>query len=361
MTIREAIGRAKRLAGRLIRLIGHPVTWLVGRLAGRTRFGSALFYLFCSRSFTREQHAVLVGRLRYNTDATAPGETSALLRRNIHRLEKGLAMFPRREVFGIDYINETVACYERMASLKVDEPSPPSMELRWASAVLNEFFRVAARDAAIDGARERFARLAGPHNADSAAFLPRKPDLTEQPPLAWERLRDLATRRRSVRWFRPGPVRRDIIDRAIMVAGASPSACNRQPFLFHIFDEEPLVRKVARIPMGTGGYEDNIPGIAVIVGQLRNFFSDRDRHLIYIDGALAAMSFILALEAQGVSSCCINWPDIESREQELTDLLKLDPDERPVMCIAFGYADPNGLVASSPKKPLEQLRRYNRK
>jgi hypothetical protein len=37
----------------------------------------------------------------------------------------------------------------------------------------------------------------------------------------------------------------------------------------------------------------------------------------------------------------------------------LEADERPVMCIAVGYPDPDGLVAYSQKKPLGQLRRYN--
>ncbi|MEZ6146238.1 MAG: hypothetical protein R3B91_12665 [Planctomycetaceae bacterium] len=60
-----------------------------------------------------------------------------------------------------------------------------------------------------------------------------------------------------------------------------------------------------------------------------------------------------------MSSCCINWPDIESREAAFGEFLGLSRDERPVMCLAVGYPDPNGLVAYSQKKPLDQLRRYN--
>jgi len=97
----------------------------------------------------------------------------------------------------------------------------------------------------------------------------------------------------------------------------------------------------------------------VVVGQLRNYFSERDRHLIYIDASLAAMAFAYALETQGLSTCMINWPDMEDREQRLAALLNLEPDERPVMCMALGYPDPEGLVAYSQKKPLGQLRRYN--
>jgi len=139
----------------------------------------------------------------------------------------------------------------------------------------------------------------------------------------------------------------------------SPSACNRQPFEFRVFDDPGWVRKVANSPYGTSGYADNIPVMIVVVGQLRCYSEERDRHLIYIDGALASMSLLYALEVQGLSSCCINWPDVEERERELAGLMNLDPDERGIMLIAAGYPDPEGMVASSRKKPLDAIRRYN--
>jgi hypothetical protein len=43
----------------------------------------------------------------------------------------------------------------------------------------------------------------------------------------------------------------------------------------------------------------------------------------------------------------------------MAELLNLDPDERPVMLVAIGYPDPDGLVANSTKKSLSQLRTYN--
>ena len=51
--------------------------------------------------------------------------------------------------------------------------------------------------------------------------------------------------------------------------------------------------------------------IIVIVGELDAYEYDRDRHLIYIDGSLAAMTFMLALETLGLSSCPINWSGVE--------------------------------------------------
>ena len=43
----------------------------------------------------------------------------------------------------------------------------------------------------------------------------------------------------------------------------------------------------------------------------------------------------------------------------MTELLHLDPDERPIMLVAFGYPDPEGAVAFSQKKPVPEARTYN--
>ena len=71
------------------------------------------------------------------------------------------------------------------------------------------------------------------------------------------------------------------------------------------------------------------------------------------------MAFLLALEAQGLSSCCLNWPDLEPKERRMAKLLGLAADERVIMLIALGYPDPQGLVAYSQKRPLAELRSYN--
>jgi len=40
--------------------------------------------------------------------------------------------------------------------------------------------------------------------------------------------------------------------------------------------------------------------------------------------------------------------------------LSLAVDDRPVMLIALGYPDPEGMVPFSQKKSLDELRSYNR-
>lgn len=332
---------------------------VVFRTAARSGFGSSLYYALFSPAFRRETQAVLQGRLRYHRDVEQPRQSSALLRRNIHRIEKGLLMRPLRPTFALDYIGETLDCYAHALENTLGTEGASRDELQWAHDVFARYFAASAAHPLVDALAKRFSALPPPDGTLCLPTTPYRRELQRATPVTYEQLLELATLRRSVRWFLPRPVPRETVDRAIQIAALSPSACNRQPFQFRIFDEPGLVQKVAALPQGTEGYRENIPMIVVVVGRLRCYFDERDRHLIYIDGSLAAMSLALALETLGLSSCLINWPDVPARERKMARLLGLMPDERPIMLIAVGFPDPEGLVAASIKKPLCELRSYN--
>ncbi len=74
-----------------------------------------------------------------------------------------------------------------------------------------------------------------------------------------EDLDQLAWRRRSVRWYQDKPVPREVIDRAIEVAKLSPSACNRQPFEFRVFDDPKLAKEVVLSPAGPADSPTTFP------------------------------------------------------------------------------------------------------
>jgi nitroreductase len=280
------------------------------------------------------------------------------LRRNSHRLEKGLISRPRRDTFATDYIEETVEHLARGIQAAGGQ-IPADSELAWAYDVLGAYFEATGSAPEIDRARTRYLALRPTQDGRCRGELvPYTRDLIGGPPVSYDALLELAIRRRSVRWFDGRKVPREAIDAAIAVAAQSPSACNRQPFEFQVFDDPGRVAAVATAPGGAAGFTDGLPVVVAVVGDLAAFASPRDRHLVYIDGALAAMSFMLALETLGLSSCALNTPGEEVTEDRLAGVLHLASHERPVMLIAVGYPDPTGLVPRSQKKPLRQLRRY---
>ncbi len=183
--------------------------------------------------------------------------------------------------------------------------------------------------------------------------------LSKRSNILYEDFYTLTRYRRSIRWFLDKKVSHDLVDKAILAAIQSPSACNRQPFEYRIIDEPGLLKKVVNLPGGAKGYEKGIPMMVVSIGNLDAYFDERDRHLIYVDTSLANMTFMLALETLGLSSCSINWHDIESLEKKMQDVLKLESHQRVIMCIAVGYPDLDGKVACSEKKSLNVIRKYN--
>ncbi len=332
---------------------------LIRRLATAWSPLSDLYYAIFDRSFAREHRGVLHGTRRYHELHQQGAANRFQLRRNTHRLEKGLLMKPRREVFAVGYLEETMDAYELgLASLSTGGDSE---EIRWSHDVLREYFSVCGSNEVVDAQRARFAALPAIDTpADAPASIPYQRALEGPLPVEFDAFQKLSKRRRSVRWFLDTPVPRELVDKAILAAAEAPSACNRQPFQFRIFDDPELVQTVSTLPMGTKGFAHNFPMVVVVVGQLRAYFKPRDRHLIYIDGSLASMSFMLALETLGLSSCPINWPDIPAREKRMAKQLNLEPDQRPIMLIAVGYPDPEGAVAFSHKQSLEHLRSYNK-
>lgn len=313
---------------------------------------ASVYYSLCSAAFRREHFAVLHGRLAYQRQLRQQQVSNTLLRRNIHRLEKGLIMRPRRAVFAEDYILETVRSYV------LNYEALESTELAWARQVLDLYFSVVTDNADVrsDIAKARQLFLTTSLEAKPATE-PAIPyaytDLPAQQ-VQYQQFMALCQRRRSVRWFLPDAVPQSLLEEAVQAAALAPSACNRQPFQF-IQLEGADAATVAGFAMGTTGFAQQIPTLLVVLGDLSAYPAERDRHVIYIDGALASMQLMLALDTLGLASCPINWPDVEVLERKMDAYLKLQPWQRPVMLIAIGYPDPTGGIAYSAKKTVGQL------
>jgi len=359
-------GTYDRLRGLRLRFMSSPLGRRVSlsgaaclSLMSKSGVLSGLHYTVFSREFDREHRAVLAARARHVRDVHAGRGNLYMLRRNVHRLEKGLIMKPPRPIFGLDKIGETVAAY-RSCLLQLDHGDEDvRTSLEWAKCILSAYFERVAEHPVVNEAKKGFLTAEAARTLETPVA--RIPFVRGEPAdlPSIEQMEALARFRRSVRWFADIPVPREVIDRAMRVALDSPSACNRQPFRFEVFDRRDLVQKVGAVPKGTPGWLHQIPCFVVIIGRYDAFRFERDRHVPYIDGCLSAMALIYGLEVQGVSSCCVNFPDFADTERRMAEVLDLPPWERAIMCLAVGYPDMAEPVPYSQKFPLEFARRYN--
>ncbi|WKD22059.1 nitroreductase family protein [Pseudoalteromonas sp. KG3] len=334
----------------LIKKIIETLQSLVLPLCSVMPITSSLFFTFFSRDFYYEHQAILKARLKYSKSNGQHGRSSALLRRNIHRIEKGLVMRPRRNVFALDYLSETLSAFNSA----MNHSNFSRSEQQWAIDVLSEYFSVVdLTQATIKKNYHLFKSIIVNTQITDKKPYQYKDKVCHN--VHYDQLFALTQARRSTRWFTNQAVELEQIKLAVKVALQAPSACNRQPYQFYMIDEQPLLGQLASLPGGTAGFADNIPSLIAVVGDLSYYPYTRDRHVIYIDASLASMQFMLALETIGLSSCPINWPELYTLDKKVSKLLGLPQYKRVVMFIAVGYPDLTGQIAFSDKKVPDDM------
>jgi nitroreductase len=325
----------------------------------KTPFLARLYFAFFNSAYQREQFSMLQGMLSYNQRVqSSSAQSNPLLRRNIHRLEKGLIMKPLRETFALDYIEETQQSY----ILAYQSSKFCREELSWAQSVLAKYYNtVVLKHSSL------LMRLANEFKQVHLASTDKNKQSNKTPylhneltasALTFEDFSQFVALRRSTRWFNQKAVCRTKVKQAISIASQAPSACNRQPYEFYVVDQQPLLSKVAKLAIGGGGFANNIPCIIVIIGDYSCYEHERDRHVIYIDASLAAMQFMQALPTLGLASCPMNWPELKVVDANISSLLKLPSFKKTIMLIAVGEPALEGGIPYSQKKSAEQLTHF---
>ncbi len=311
------------------------------------RFFVSVFF-FITRSYQLEQHALLSGIKRFSFLAKQEKTSVSLLRRNIHRLEKGLIMQPRKAQFAVDYIYQTVEIFEN----HVNQSNAPSSELDWAFCVLDYYFDVVALEhEAIKLSCVLFKKI-----KYTPKSLASKPFNYKEKRFQTNIFQELVHKRKSVRWFKdnsaPSP---ETIRKAVDIAMQAPSACNRQSFEYHFITEGKLLAQLLALPGGVVGFANNIPSLMVVVGDYSGYYLERDRHLIYIDSSLSTMLMLLAIEEMGFNSCVLNWPENDRNNQKINKILSLPSYKKVIMLIALGQGENEGGIPYSHKKDASSV------
>ena len=361
--LRRRIKESPRLRRQALRVLSRRDVVdarLLNRVAG-SRLLTRAYYATVRTSFADEQHRVARGRRRYMERIGS--DPRPRLRRNVHRLEKGLVMRPRRWPFALGYLKEVIDDLECVLRAGPGDSLDDDIEVRWAFEVLDEYWRCG--EPANDEHRrlcERYSSLrtrwavapcagAAPNIPSFRPFAPSD----SPPPVSYDQLLQLQLRRRSVRHFAPDLVDPEVIERAVTLGSLAPSACNRVAYRFLLL-RGPDAARVAALAGGTGGYAQNIPNLLVVLGDHSAYANERDRHNPYIDASLAVMGLLQALESLGLASCCINWPEVPHREFAIRRTLRcIQPFESVIMLVAVGVPAPGRMVPGSPKKPAEHL------
>ena len=160
------------------------------------------------------------------------------------------------------------------------------------------------------------------------------------------------TRRRSIRKYDSKGVEKDKLLKVLEAARLSPSAMNRQPYVFVVTHEEET-----RERLSAACNQEWIAPILIVVCAFPEEAWVRDDGEEYwkADAAIAMNNMSLVACAEGLGSCWI----AAFKEKIVKDILGIDPDVRVVAMTPLGYpAEKKASVTN--RKTLDELVRYER-
>ncbi len=161
-------------------------------------------------------------------------------------------------------------------------------------------------------------------------------------------------------------VPRETLDACFEASRLAPSACNSQPWRFIAVDTPegvaalaPCVQKPALNCCEMNKFASGCSALVVVAEApaiLMRKLSDKpfDQTYAQMDVGIAAAHFVLAAAEHGLSTCILGWLDAE----KIRAVLSLPEEETPRLVIAVGYAEGDAASHSTPRKPLDEIRRY---
>ncbi|MCX4189093.1 nitroreductase family protein [Methylophaga sp. OBS3] len=172
---------------------------------------------------------------------------------------------------------------------------------------------------------------------------------------AFEVLQSLALSRRSTRNFKSQAVPIEIVEKAAKLAQLSPSACNRQPWRVHLYQDKTHIEEMLKLQNGNRGFGHTIPMLAVMCCDMGAFFDATERNEPALDGGLFLMSFLYALQSMGLATCCLNWCVEPQQDQRGHEVGAIPENEKILTFLAIGYAADDTVVPLSARRPLTDL------
>lgn len=187
-------------------------------------------------------------------------------------------------------------------------------------------------------------------------------------------------RRRSVRFFSPDPVPRELIEIAIRTASTAPSGAHRQPWRFVVVGDSAIKREIriaaeaeehesylggrmppdwleALAPLGTSWekpYLEIVPWIVVVFEELYEARPDGSKRKNYYPKesvGIACGLFIAALHHMGLATLT----HTPSPMAFLSRVLNRPPNEKPFILFPVGYPAPDAEVPDLRRKGLDEI------
>ena len=160
-------------------------------------------------------------------------------------------------------------------------------------------------------------------------------------------------KRYSVRGYKPDPVEDDKLRQVLEAARRAPTAANRQPFRMLVVHTAGREEELARV-YGRRWLTQAPLVIAFVAVPGEAWRRMDDKPYDEVDATIAMDHLVLAATALGLGTCWIAAFDPDAARE----VFGLPDDVELVALTPLGY--PDKASANTPRRPLEELVRYER-
>lgn len=167
----------------------------------------------------------------------------------------------------------------------------------------------------------------------------------------------LLNSRHSIRYFDktiPDPA---LIDKALCLAQQTPSACNRQAWMAHVFTDGKS-HSLLKDQGGCRGFEDEIHCSILVTSNLNAFLS-YEVHQAYVDGGMYAMNLINSLHSLGLGTIPLSCGFYYSKLDAIMKKYNIQDNEIPIVIIGVGNLLEKFNVAISTRKSITKTSIYH--
>ena len=143
--------------------------------------------------------------------------------------------------------------------------------------------------------------------------------------------------RASIRYYSDEPISNDDIEKAMIIAYTTPSACNRQSSKVYSILDRKRISEILDLQYGNQGWADKAAAMFIITGSLSCFGEYYEREQVYIDGGLFAMNFVYGLHLNGIASCFKMFVRDSRLQNKIWEICKIPKNEVPIVIVMAGH------------------------
>jgi len=254
----------------------------------------------------------------------------SMLRKDIHRIEKGLSLEEPKKNFGVILVHRINQVLKNQNSKTIDPKLIEQSQLAKEALLLWNQHGVRGLESVVQ-------------KIEPPEFSQDKIDFV-----------NFFSTRKSVRSFEDTSLDLDNIKFAVEMALNTPSVCNRQGWKMWFISDPDTVQQIRMLQNGNKGFT-NLNNLLVFAVDRRLFSLGRERNQLWIDGGMFAMSVIWSLHSRGIASCFLNWAESPLKTKKLRNIMNIQKQYEIVTLCALGYPAKDSYAALSRKEELDSV------